>query len=453
MKTFKQFLKQPNRFVWDYSHLEHHGIKESLEEKIAAPIDGNYQSPHDVEHIKDHYPSKEAHEGFLKHKNSFHYEHSSSASYYKGTGSHPINNYLRSKGKEIRHSGIPNEIKNLDHVTSYKTTEDHIVFRGGHGKKHKQSKEHFPVGHEFTDHGYTSTSFRKEVASGFNDPTKTNNTKTIHIIHVPKGTKAFHYVYKDRKDGEQELLLHRGTRFKVTHHSTDGDNHYIHSRVISQRGDDRGKRFSWDHDDLEHHGIKESLEERTIDSTPAGEVDKKEFLNHHKQLPIEQKHSIFNYKSGDNYPINTSLRGRQYIPSMHKHKIKSLDKVTSHQTNQSFKVYRGGKEDKKKNIERFPVGHEFTDHGYTSTSFSKKIAKKHFAPTQNGKSVIHVIHVPKGTKGHHFDADSAHPFSHEDEYVLHRGTRFKVTHHTEDDDTHYIHSRVIKQRGSNNEDL
>src|SRR5690606_26418955 len=132
------------------------------------------------------------------------------------------------------------------------------------------------------------------------------------------------------------------------------------------------------------------------------------------------------------------------------HHIHNLDNVTGHRTQEHLTVFRGGTPGDKT---RYPVGHEFTDHGYTSTSFSPSVAKSfsksHKVSTKHGdlhKSHIHIIHVPKGSRGHWFDVhgeDSDHSHSHENEFVLQRGTRFKVTHHSEDEHgNHFIHSRV-----------
>ena len=161
-------------------------------------------------------------------------------------------------------------------------------------------------------------------------------------------------------------------------------------------------------------------------------------------------------------------------PDAHDHgdledQIAHLDSVTNHPTPEHHTVFRGGHPG---DYDKFPVGHEFTDHGYTSTSFKHGVAqsfadssakKKHAKRDWTSKKIVHVIHVPKGSKGHYFDTGSTHAYehykdedydgtsgheysnSHEKEFVLHRGTRFKVTHHSESPDTHYIHSRVVSQ--------
>jgi len=131
--------------------------------------------------------------------------------------------------------------------------------------------------------------------------------------------------------------------------------------------------------------------------------------------------------------------------------IPHLDKVTSHKTVEDHTTFRGGIPGDE---HRFPVGHEFTDHGYTGTSFRHHVANEFgksstkYVKGKISKPIIHVVHVPKGSMAHYLDVkgpDSEHSYHREKELLLHRGTRFKVTHHTETDRHHYIHIRVKKQ--------
>lgn len=229
------------------------------------------------------------------------------------------------------------------------------------------------------------------------------------------------------------------------------------------------------------------------------------FVEHHDNLDADEKDSLSHYKSSGYKSINKHLRtahkkfkevrdkhfkklkaatsGLQFKdePQSHKklklaiagHKIEPrrrdeepsdaemeehhlddhihhLDNITNHRTVEHHTVFRGGQPG---DSTKFPVGHEFTDHGYISTSFrpatARFFADRH--PTgkhQIQKNHVHVIHVPKGSRGHFFDVhgdQSDHNNSSENEFVLQRGTRFKVTHHSEDDTNRYIHSRVVKQ--------
>lgn len=111
----------------------------------------------------------------------------------------------------------------LDRITGKPTKTDMHVYRGF---------SDFPVhemkpGTEFTDHGYTGTSRNVRTATSFSHLTSGSKPmEHIARIHVPAGTKA-HYL--DHPTAEQpsgsmhsrenEILLHRGTRFRVMGHS------------------------------------------------------------------------------------------------------------------------------------------------------------------------------------------------------------------------------------------
>ena len=145
-------------------------------------------------------------------------------------------------------------IAHLDEVTSHRTTEEHHVFRTFGGSI---PLKELKAGAKFTDHGYTGTSLKHSVATGFaathnvkKDPEKWDSEVTsvhryIAKIRVPKGTKA-HYLDNssashDHKS-EKELLIHRGTTYKVVGHSvvppSPGSkmyDHIVHLEVHKQR--------------------------------------------------------------------------------------------------------------------------------------------------------------------------------------------------------------------------
>lgn len=242
----------------------------------------------------------------------------------------------------------------------------------------------------------------------------------------------------------------------------------------------RKSHFVWDADDLEHHSQHESILEYTHDN-PRSIIDSpkestepkedseshKDFLEHHKSLSKYQKHALLNYK-GYSQRLNRYLRDGDDIYRKHFHKdkaanasinkvvhevhhpqIEHLDHVTNHSMKGSHTVYRSGLP---KDETKFPVGHEFTDHGYTGTTFKKSVANgfadnnvHHKAiKSQTGRKIIHVIHTKPGDKGHFLDiGGESGMMSYERELLLHRGTRFKVTHHTQDNEHHYIHSKIV----------
>lgn len=293
--------ERASKYVWEPDHLEHHGVikEDVLDEHFALkPMDkGNFHNPnkirntsyhHDHPHNKANEPEEgsDAHGEYLSHHENLSGDEDDAVRHYKGTGHEDINSHLRNAHKIFaksrkahlkKHDDPPgikfkdepehhknlkagnkshprrdkhddddepsdddykehqrdDHIHHLDNVTNFRTPEHHTVYRGGLPK----DKTHFPIGHEFTDHGYTSTSFRKDVAHSFaNHHIK---KKHVHVIHVPKGSRAHYFDVQGHEANhgnteEHELVLHRGTKFKVTHHSEDDNTHYIHSRVVKQ---------------------------------------------------------------------------------------------------------------------------------------------------------------------------------------------------------------------------
>lgn len=301
--------QRAGKFIWLPGEVEHENdVKESLDEKfhLEPTHKGNFDNPH--ENPSFHPSSKtgygtpeegdESHEAFRDHHDNLSDEEKDSLRHYKSDGYAEINKHLRGADKEFKkakkehfkqkekeaaglkfkddpehhkhlkagnkhppedHDDDDDEpddddyheherddhIHHLDSATNHRTVEHHVVFRGGHpGDKTK-----FPIGHEFTDHGFISTSFSHHTAKGFSKayPTKKDahgyaekkHKDHVHVIHVPKGSRG-HYFDVNGEDSdhsnhtEKEFVLHRGTKFKVTHHSEDPHAHYIHSRIVKQ---------------------------------------------------------------------------------------------------------------------------------------------------------------------------------------------------------------------------
>lgn len=233
------------RFIWGNNYGE---ISSATKEKLKEGVEVT-KYPFDVtktEHAeKPHVPSKAAKKSFEDH-------------YKKVTGGKPgatgaINQYKshstqinktlrRSEGK----SQAP-ETKHLDALTSHKTTEPHVVYRA-FGGTFKTAQ--LTPGTILKDHAHISTSFDPEVAKNFhsghvtssekNGETHTHHTKVIAKIHLPVGTKAHHIdgSHHGDNDHEDEVVLHRGTSFKVTHHTTHTTPHpkkpntWYHEHVV-----------------------------------------------------------------------------------------------------------------------------------------------------------------------------------------------------------------------------
>lgn len=200
---------------------------------------GTHDRPHKITSasvIEEHSHS-DTEDHFEHHNININSKHIKAIHDYKRDSSE-INETLRnSKGKRT-----PDYKKELDHVTSHTTTKPMTVYRGIHDSEFHSKK----VGTTFTDHGYTGTSIKPHVARGFAhdakydeehyDKTKTQGS--IFRIHMPAGTKA-HYL--DMHNGpcasEHEVLLHRGTKFKIKGHSEDEHGkRVIDLHVVGQRG-------------------------------------------------------------------------------------------------------------------------------------------------------------------------------------------------------------------------
>ncbi|SRR6266550_5896859 len=83
--------------------------------------------------------------------------------------------------------------------------------------------QHMKPGQTFTDHGYTGTTLSPAAAHYFSGETDSGQ-RHIAKIHIPAGTKG-HYLpaSSDEHPYEKELLLHRGTQFKVLKHTNVED--------------------------------------------------------------------------------------------------------------------------------------------------------------------------------------------------------------------------------------
>jgi hypothetical protein len=108
----------------------------------------------------------------------------------------------------------------MEEVCALPTKEPLELWRGCTGMYSR-----LPPGHEFVDDGFTGTSLQPSTAEAFSaDRVQVGRRgyPTIAKIHAPAGTLAHYLDHPQRGTGydeEQEVLLHRGTRFRVQRHS------------------------------------------------------------------------------------------------------------------------------------------------------------------------------------------------------------------------------------------
>jgi SPP1 gp7 family putative phage head morphogenesis protein len=116
-------------------------------------------------------------------------------------------------------------------ISRGRTTEDIVTYRG-----FSDDRITNPVvwdnivGQEIRDDGYCSTSFAREVAEKFaygGNPAR----RVLAEIRIPAGMRAG-YVSLVHEMGEKELLLPRGTRFRVIHAEQLPDYKYLILEVI-----------------------------------------------------------------------------------------------------------------------------------------------------------------------------------------------------------------------------
>ena len=144
-------------------------------------------------------------------------EQKRSVNYYQGqTGYHTINHALR-HSKELKPQ-VEAHVKMLDDVINrFRASQPFNVYRGvkydmveeleKQWKEWQKDKSKPPP--IFTDKAYLSTSFRKEAAAVYNP----NNIITIKL---PKGQHVFDVASQHMgHEGESEILLPRGMKFKV----------------------------------------------------------------------------------------------------------------------------------------------------------------------------------------------------------------------------------------------
>ena len=220
-----------------------------------------------------------------------------------------------------------------------------------------------------------------------------------------------------------------------------------------------------------------------IDSEHEGYVHKLPDAEHLNQVAHKDSFTPDMTKAAGAYKswspsFNDHLRGvdprrSDYAANPHE-RLDDMKAVTSRKTIHPFTAYRGF--DHAVPIHKAEVGDVIHDKGFTGTSLDKSVAHafskhkledhsttfKHLKyPHDSGPwgaggdtdpKIVAKINIPAGTKGHHLDIDHGHyhGLEKEREFVLHPGTKFKVTGHSKHIDErgfryHFIHMDVHHQ--------
>lgn len=135
---------------------------------------------------------------------------------YTGSSYKPMNKYLRNGVETDDHNKA--KIKNLTEAIDETSTQEAIVTYRGLGNSAYQSflqqggvkSADSLIGATITDKGFVSTSFLKTTADSF------SGSNVVMEISVPKGAKALMPNGKSQFDGEAEVILQRGAKFKIT---------------------------------------------------------------------------------------------------------------------------------------------------------------------------------------------------------------------------------------------
>jgi hypothetical protein len=242
MLNFKEHKKKKlhnSRFLWKSSDLVFGEPSKTLKEEVH-----DYNNP-EITNNKQPTNKKEYEKitkQFKEHGKKLTDSHKQSIGFYKDDEYAHINNHLRGLKADTKYGSYKKEtikkhINNLSDVTSGRVKTPIVTYRG---QEHAAEKHKFPIGATFKDKGFVSTSLDHRKAKEF---VTENPNRPTHLfkIHLKPGDKAHHIDQHVHESGsffenEHEIVVHKGTTFKVTHHEYNkpSNTHFIHLHVHSQ---------------------------------------------------------------------------------------------------------------------------------------------------------------------------------------------------------------------------
>jgi hypothetical protein len=167
------------------------------------------------------------------------------------------------KGKKPNSRGDAQNIENMKHVTSHRMTAPQMSYRGDN------MREKLPVGHKFTDRGFTGTSLKPSVAGN----TNWSNNNNVFVIHAPKGAKGYHLDrHKDHNVEESEVTYHPDTHYQVIGHTEHKNPDY------NSYNDDSPPTHRATHLAIVGQGYKGKTKDLSLTNSPEG----KKWLAHVK---------------------------------------------------------------------------------------------------------------------------------------------------------------------------
>lgn len=326
------------------------------------------------------------------------------------------------------------------------------------------------VGRTFQDSGFVSTSLDEKVAENWSGSYKME-------IDVPKGSSGAYVENISWLQGESELLLPRGSQFKITGVRTESvvdsdkpDNVIFSARVITSRSNkgyargisvlsskaskDRDDYFSWG------EGEVEWLE----DTTTKGEEPGHEFRGNQYSggggesdygskpeeamkwgqdnyagwvdgLSSGERDSINSYTNKGDKLINKQLRRGRLTPAVQE-QVDQIDAALERsKVPEDVVVYRNASSAILGDLSpEEAVGQVIQDRGYTSTSMVE-------FSLEHNQDVQLRITVPAGSRGA-FIAEVSH-WRRERELLLPRDTQIELTGYRFQYGTHYFEGAVI----------
>uniref|UniRef100_UPI003D714DB6 ADP-ribosyltransferase n=1 Tax=Streptomyces sp. bgisy153 TaxID=3413793 RepID=UPI003D714DB6 len=143
--------------------------------------------------------------------------------------------YYQNINGQLRNTAVPLEpavrdlVDNMDRVMGGRPVPEDIMVVRGTGYDHLLDLDDMDSlldmeGRTFTDEGFTSTSLGRTPAFDF-------KPMTMHL-RVPKGTPALWIDHISVNKGERELLLARGTEYKVTRVFQEGGKWHVYGEVV-----------------------------------------------------------------------------------------------------------------------------------------------------------------------------------------------------------------------------
>lgn len=224
-------------------------------------------------------------------------------------------------------------------------------------------------------------------------------------------------------------------------------------RLTWKKGDVEVENPELREDSLGDHplGVEHAHENKTELEEHEPSADDREYFDNYHNRELDSDHrSVINMYKSDSGPFNRSLRKStksqgSIVPSKSSHytdsqthaanlkNIKMMQEVTSHPTPSHMTVFKGVDADA--GFHMMKPGQHFIDHGFAGTSFDPKMSLNEFSGTNSdhrnlsGRKILAKIHVPAGSQGHFLDVDQNHRLSHEKEFLLQRGSRFRVNGH------------------------